>query len=439
MSESQNRTVWIGIVVITGVLLVFSSLLTLVILQNKGFNTDGWVNISFPMWYEIPRAFTESSINQRRPVAGVYYALMLKAFDYDNNLTYFAAHTLLISAHTLMALALYVSFPKRPIMILSGVLVSFFWPDLLQLSAQLSADNLRLANVFYWIGVLLYQYDMREHRPLNFSLLPPLFFLAALLCYESVAALPVLTAALLLPLYLRRYQPFRLGHFLGTFVQLVVSHLLAFAAFTYVRGVYNISSHWDRTDANPARMIFDSTILFLRDLHSRVLLPIHWNDPLALLMGIWLIVGLGGVFYWLHRRNVTDGKLDVTDAYIALVALAAWVAGMLPFAVYNFPASPGSRLYTTAIYGMALLVGLGVSLLWRRPWLRPVGIGLVVLWAGIGGANHVNLRHYMEAEHLTQTELFENWYRLAPALADDTTILFVDYGVGSVLAESDAD
>jgi hypothetical protein len=168
---------------IAGILFLFI-LVASGLLGNKGYWGDDWAVISAPFWWGIPQAMEVGAENLRRPMAAIYWAVALKLARFDAQATFFMSFSIHAISSILMGLAVQVAFPKRFPLVYGVALISFFLPMLPPLSYFLILDNSRLAVLFYWVSVLLFQHWATRPQAWSLPLLPIVAFALSLLSYE---------------------------------------------------------------------------------------------------------------------------------------------------------------------------------------------------------------------------------------------------------------
>lgn len=401
-------------------------------LGNKGFVSDDWAVISFPFWYEIPQAFTESTITLRRPMQSVYHSLKLKIVDYSPTLIYFASLLTFLTASVLMGFALNFAFPKRRTLAATAALIAFSAPWLLPVGYVLNQDNLRVAAVFYWFSVLGFQYWANTPRLRSLPTIPIFMFAFALMTYESVAALPVATLMFVLPVHLRHQQNARLWHAIPLTILLVISHIVSYLIFAYVRGVYQIESHVTPVDQLSPTLIID----YIRNAIQFVGLPFsYWvinAKPLDLLLGL-AIAGLVFALLILSKHQEyeeTTRQWYEQNTYVIALAVILSAVGAIPFILFNLTGDVGigreGKVYANLVYGFGIAVGLGIDHLMHSRFRIGVAVS-IALWVGWMLAFQTSLRHIYNEVYTLQHSLHQSLYELVPDLEDDTTILFADY------------
>jgi hypothetical protein len=405
-------------------LLAFSGVSTL-LLGDKGFVGDDWAILSFPFWYEIPRAFTEGALVMRRPMQSVYYGLALKATQYNAALLFFLSMAQLALAYGLMGWAVLIAFPGRVRLAVIAVIFGFLLPISAPGAYWLSADNMRLAAIFYWLSVLLWQRWARSPRWGDLPLLAVFAYLLNLLSYEAFAAMPLATLLLVYPVAARHHGRLRLRQLLLGAAHIAAGHGVALLLFLYVRGVYRIENHIDPANVSPWELLWTYLIGWTDWLWRPVAYLVGVPNLLGFLLGTVIALGIGGVLWRWHR---TDDQPTVIWL-VPLTAVVIMLVGIAPFVAAGFSidtAHPvGSRGYIASAFGAALFVAYLLDRL--QGTVYRVGVVALALICGVNAAFHLNQRIPYQEAAVARQNLYFSLREVAPGLLPETTLLYLNY------------
>lgn len=411
---------------IMGVLLLFI-LVTTALVGNKGFWGDDWAVISAPFWWGIPRAIEVGAENLRRPMASLYWAVALKLARFDEQATFFLSFSIHAISSLLMGLVLQIAFPKRFHLVYGVAFVSFFLPMLPTLSYFLILDNSRLAVLFYWLSVLLFQHWAVRPQAWSVPLLPIMAFAASLLSYESAFLMPLITLLMIYPVYQQHHATATIRQTLWMIAELAIAHAVAVLGYFFIRNIYHISVHVSQAGNQPLTDLSRYLAVFPRYFSE----PFRWfsihPDPLAWLIGAVMMVWVAGMGWYLvehHRHQPSPFK---ESSYLLVVATLAVILGLLPFAIYRIKTDVSGvtvdgKVYTMSAFGFALWISWFLNRI--SPRLLTVTIAL---WAGVMSAYVLTVRHEWQHASILRDALHHSLLEQIPDLQDDTVILYLDY------------
>jgi hypothetical protein len=411
---------------IAGVLFSFV-LVASALVGNKGYWGDDWAVISAPFWWGIPRAIEVGAENIRRTTAAIYFAFALKLARFDVQATFFMSFSIYTVSSILMGLAVQVAFPKRFPLVYGVTLMSFFLPMLTPLNYFLILDTSRLAVLFYWVSVLLFQHWATRPQAWSLPFLPIIAFALAILGYEANFMMPPITLLMIYPVY-QRYHPNTTKSKTALMIgELVIAHVISMAIYFFVRHIYDIGVHVSREGNQP----LTDFIRYLTIFPPYFSEPFRWfsihPDPLAWLVGAIMAVWCAGIGWYLIKQHHHQPSPFKESAYLLTVATLAIVLGLLPFAIYRIKTdvtgvSVDGRIYCVSAFGFALWIS------WLLNRINPRFMTVMVaIWAGIMSAYVLTLRHEWHDASILRDNLHRSLLEQVPNLQDDTVILYLNY------------
>ena len=411
---------------IAGVLFSFV-LVASALVGNKGYWGDDWAVISAPFWWGIPQAMEVGAENLRRPMAVIYWAVALKLSRFDAQATFFMSFSIHAISSILMGLAVQVAFPKRFPLVYGVALISFFLPMLPPLSYFLILDNSRLAVLFYWVSVLLFQHWATRPQAWSLPLLPIVAFALSLLSYESAFLMPLITLLMVYPIYQRCHPNPTRRQTAWMTAELAIAHVLAVVIYFFIRNIYHISVHVSQEGNQP----LTDFIRYLTIFPPYFSEPFRWfgihPDLLAWLLGAVMVVWCAGMGWYLIEQQRHQPSPFKESAYLLTIATLAIVLGLLPFAIYRIKTDVSGvtvdgKVYTMSAFGFALWIS------WLLNRINPRFMTVMVaIWAGIMSAYVLTLRHEWHDASILRDNLHRSLLEQVPDLQDDTVILYLNY------------
>ena len=411
---------------VTGVFFVFILVATALV-GNKGFWGDDWAVLSAPFWWGVPRAIEVGAENLRRPMATVYWAVALKLVRFDDQATFFLSFSIHAISSVLMAWAVQIAFPKRFHLVYGVALISFFLPMLPSLSYFLVLDNSRLAVLFYWLSVLLFQHWATHPQAWSLPLLPIVAFSASLLSYESAFLMPIVTLLMIYPVYQRHHATAPTRKTLWVITELATAHGVSVLVYFFIRNIYHISVHVSQAGNQPITDLIRYLAIFPRYFSE----PFRWftihPDPLAWLIGAVMVVWVAGMGWYLVEHHCHQPSPLKESAYLLAIATIAIVLGFVPFALYRIKTDVSGVTVDGKVYTMSAF-GFAVWMSWLLNRINPRLMTVTIaLWAGVMSAYVLTLRHEWQHAATLRDALHHSLLEQIPDLQEDTVILYLDY------------
>lgn len=434
----------------TGIgLFVYCFLLT-AITGDIGFEGDDWWILSWPFWNEFPKSVWIYAKESLRPLEGVYWIGLFELFGFNKIVFHLFSLLLLAGASLLMGFALAKAFPNRKNFSTLAVLIAFFLPTLSCLTYVLATDNGRLSMLLFWACVLAFQ-KWAEGPQSWLRLLPPVvIYVAAFLTYEAPTLLIFTIPLLVFPVHTRSPLGLSNRNFalkLGTAACMALVIAVGIR-FTVLSG----GAVGHRHLLPPVDLLWSYLALlpyYLAAPFSSV--PVSTVEIVlaAAIMGLALIAVYSGV----RSTSVSRGPCSWVDGsgYIALVGIAILLLGMMPYqlagygsviprleetvlakwgfipqgntAWFNFNWS--SRIYSSASFGVAILIALLATLPRTLLFGRVAGLAVVV-FIGLSVLFHAGLRKDWQEAAQIRNNLVKSLISEVPEVKPGTNLLFLN-------------
>lgn len=408
------RKIWI----ITAGLLLYSLVQTLAA-GHMGFAGDAWDVFAIPYWYDMPASFNIGARTLLRPFQTFYWIGMYELFGWNDRVFFLASQILLAGASGLMGAVLLKAF-RRPALAASSTLLAFFLPTLSITTYSMQFDNGRLALLFFWGSVLCYQYwaaaEKTWQKTAWLILGGGLYYLGNL-SYESALLYFVLMPLFVLPL-IPRSALFR------TLIPMGFSIGVSLAAYQLTRVYFDIQTV--NTPELPSLAVIGDYLTTF----SEYIFTAFENLP-ADVYG-WLIFALAGGFSaFTMTSGFRSGSTEEAAGrgLLILIGAAMIVLGVLPFMLSRYVALVdyygSSRIYASASFGAAILLGLLIDVLLASRFRKPALL-LTAVWIGVMAAFHAGLRLRWQEAYAVRQSLTQSLYEQVPDVAPETLVLYVD-------------
>ena len=397
-----------------------------VVTDNHHFVADDWPLIAYANGFSTSWGIIEFARNLLRPVEGAFWIVEIKLLGLNRSAVHVVSSLLNVGACGLFWQVLRRAYPERPVLAAAAALTAFFLPVLTTTTFVMFIDNSRLSMLFYWAGVAVCQaWAIQPRRHLKLFLGGTLL-LTSTLTYENAVLLILVVPMFVLPVLLDalskrdielRRRIIALGMSLATTI-------LCFLIARYVLlggGVHRIEHFWPSIDtfANYLRIALDYLIL---SIHERPTRLIDWTIGSV----------IGAATLWILQTSLDARIINATEMFRTRTAIviAGIVMAVLGVAPYMLAFSPpavaniegGSRFYSSAAYGIALLLTLITMA--DRPLLRRLGASMLAAYIGLNAAFASSLApRWAEAANLN-CHVWKSLLAEIPATAVNTTFLF---------------
>ncbi len=394
-----------------------------------GFQGDDWWQFSWPYWHSFPNSIWEYAKESRRPVEGLYTVLSFDAFGLNRTPYTFTALLLLAASGLVMGICLRNSFPERPSLSVAATFFVFLLPPLSNLIYMFCTDNSRISSLFFWFSVWAFQRWAAGSASWSGLMMPVLLYLLAALTYENTTFLIFSVPLFLWPIHV--HEP-RGRSDAAFFYRLFLGIAVGFAGYVLIRFLFLSGGAVGHAAAGP------STDLVRSYLTNLVLYCVAPLQGLSWDLAGWIWAAVAGLLFagLLYLATTRDSKASEPavartqeSLYIGLLGMAVLGLGMVPYFLAGYNSSIGytsqSRIYSSAGFGVAILLGLAVTGWNRRRLLTSTGI-LAVILATLMAAFFANLRVGWQEAAEKRSQLCASLLKQVPDAAPGTTFLFLD-------------
>lgn len=419
-----------------------------------GFNGDDWWVLAYPYWNSFLDSLLLYARKFLRPVEGLYWITLFELFGFNKVVFHFCSLLLLAASATLMGLSLDRAFPGRRDFVLVAVLLAFFLPPVSCLTYVLFTDNSRLSMLLFWASVIAFQRWGEKSSLWSPLALPVALYVASFLTYEAPSFLIFMVPLLVWPVH-RRCAERSLDR--AFFVKLSIGIATGFAAAVTVRFVFLKGGAVGHSYlVPPLELLWSYLALF--PFYLLAPFTSMAADKWALLVGLVVILGTAGLLFLPAR-----GRVDLNAAvgqrfepggrwYLVVLGTGIFVLGMLPYQLagygsftprlidslmvkcgllpqggdlswFNF--SWASRIYSSASFGVAILLAAGLSG-WRKPSATRIGKMGAVAVIGFMAVFHAGLSlDWREAAEI-RNNLWQSLVERVPDVKSGTNFVFLD-------------
>lgn len=407
-----------------------ASLSLSLIIGDIGFQGDDWWELSWPHWYNFPQSSWECVKQYSRPVESLYYVLMYESFGLSRMFYTLTSLLLLAGSCSLLVKCLHSAFPERMSLALLAGMFGFFLTPISNLVYMWHTDNSRLANLFFWFSVYAFQRWAMSSCSWSRLFLPAFCYLLACFTYENATLMIFGVPLLVWPVYFRSKPSnlttqkfaFRLASgVLGSFAIFVIARFLVFGG-----GAVKQSSL-----IPPVNLVFS----YFRDIFVYTLYPFTNppSDPVSWLWAIPIAIVVAATLFQLSKlesgRHLKYGRFDQSSAYIACTGIFFLILGIAPYLMAGYTSSIGftsqSRIYSSATYGLAILLGLLASS-GSSPRVRLALRGAGVIAICFMAVFLASLKNDWQEAHRQRTELCRSLLNQVPGVESNTTFLFLN-------------
>ncbi len=388
-SKSQvNYPVLIG----APLTLVSFAVILLFMIGDIGFQGDDWWILARGYWHPFFSALSTYTADSSRPIEGIYWISIFKIFGFNRFAFQFFSLSLFVAGIILFALCVYKLFPEKPILAVISAFVVTALPTTASLTYILHTDNSRLAIVFFWLSVLLFQRWTEKSTSWVGLILPVFLYCLGSLTYETATLLIFSIPFFTSPIYLRQEAPKeRPAQF---FTRMAVGIFGGLAFFLAVRFIAFKGGAVSQSSIFPDPKLFWS---YLYSFASYLMLPFiePAHNPWSLLWGASLALSsiIIALNLLIHSKAVHPGKFE--SIYLLFLGLIVFALGSLPYMLAGYSAEIGltsqSRVFSSASFGFALIAAALVS----APQSRIVKGGVIVvvgLLIGVWGSFYAEMR-----------------------------------------------
>lgn len=456
-SEGSKSYLWL-----TAVGLAVYCVALTAVTGDIGFNGDDWWVLASPYWHSFPDALVLYAHKFLRPVEGLYWISLFKVFGFNKVVFHLCSLLLLAGSTVLMGVALDQAFPGRRVFVSIAVLLAFFLPPVSCLTYVMFTDNSRLSMLLFWASVIAFQRWAQKSSPWRGLAVPLALYVGSFLTYETSSFLIFVVPLLVWPLHLR--CPGRPSD--RTFlIRLCAGIFGGFAAavalrFVFLRGGAVAHSYL----LPPVELLW--SYLALLPFYLIAPLTSMSADQFALLVGFLVVLGTACLFLFSTPGRpaaavAAEGRFwQGSQWYLVALGGGLLVLGLLPYqlAAYGsftprlvetlmvkcgllpegdlswFNFSWASRIYSSASFGVAILLASGLSG-WQKPLTNLAGKAVALVIIGFMAVFHAGLsQDWREAAEI-RNDLVRSLVSQAPAVRSGTNFVFLDVACSHKRAE----
>lgn len=411
-------------------IILFGSSVTLaLIIGDIGFQGDDWWEFSWPYWFTFPQSTLECVKNYSRPVEGLYYVLLYESFGLNRFFYTLTSLFLLAGSCALLVRCLQNAFPLRISMSITSGIFAFFLTPISNLIYMWHTDNSRLANLFFWCSVYGFQRWVMESCSWTRLAFPAFFYLLASLTYENTTLMIFGVPFLVWPIYTRGARTLSTSKFV---FRLFSSLMGVFALFVIARFMLFGGGAVKQSSLIPPMSLIKSYVVDLSVYLSYPFTDVNL-DPVSWLWGVPIAVVTAVALFHISKIEVgyssEDSELDQTSTYIAVTGMSFLVLGLAPYLMAGYTSSIGftsqSRIFSSASYGLAVLLGLVVSS-GSNPKIRLAWRSFGIVYICLMAVFLAGLRNEWQEAHRHRTRLCNSLLDQVPDVAPNTTFLFLN-------------
>ena len=426
-----------------------------------GFNGDDWWVLSVPYWNNFPDSLILYASKFLRPMEGFYWIGLFELFGFNRVVFHLCSLLLLSGAAVLMGVSLDRAFPGREPYVSTAVLLAFFLPPVSCLTYVLFTDNSRLSMMLFWASVIAFQRWARKSAPWPGLALPLCLYVVSFLTYEAPSFLIFVAPMLVWPVHRRCCDRASDRAFL---IKLFVGTVTGFAVAVACRLFILKGGAVGQSHVFPP---FELLLSYLAMLPFYLLAPFTSMvaDGWAILVGVLVVLATACLFFFSTGNRPAAEKAyeprfeSVSTWYMIVLGIGIFLLGMLPYQLAGYDFGPrlvdtlaatcglmpqadlswfnfawASRIYSSASFGVAILLAVGLSA-WRAPSARTVGkIGALVV-VGFLAVFHTGLsQDWREAAEI-RNNLVRSLVAQVPAVKSGTNFLFLDVDCSHKRAE----
>jgi hypothetical protein len=411
-----------------GGLLVCSVSLALLI-GDIGFQGDDWWQFSWPYWYSFPESLRQYVIESRRPVEGFYTVLAFELFRFDRFCYTVSALLLSAGGCLLMGQCVRRCFPGRDSFFVLTVFFAFLYPALSNLIFLFHTDNSRISVLLFWLSVYLFQRWATRSGSWSGITVPVAAYVLATLTYENTCLLIWIVPGFIWPLRERLANGLSVKALFG---RLFVAITAGFGTFLFIRFLVFSGGAVKGGSVMPG---LEQISTYIHNLVRYTLIPFT-ELPADSLAWVWAGLVATVVAALLFASTKKDPDLDTPEhppdqgaVYIAALAIGIVALGMAPYLLAGYNSGTGltgqSRIYSSAGFGAALLLGL-VATAWKRRIVLAVSKTLAVMALVFMAAFLAHLRVDWQNAAEKRDAICASLLEQVPDVAPGSSFLFLD-------------
>ncbi len=418
----MHRLVFFGLVVYAVTLVSITG--------DTGFQADDWWILSVPYWNSFPWSIWKYTAEFRRPLEGLPWLASFPILGFNRIFFNLVAVFLLTGTALLMGACLTRAFPRRRAFVAASMLFWFFLPTICPLMYVFHMDNIWTCTLLFWGSVLAFQVWAEQSTSRRGLILPVLLYCLSTLAYDAANLLLFLVPLFVLPCRQRNRgripgQVFRLR--LGAGMGVGFAVVLATRFLLFHGGAIALRSPIPR---------FGLVKEYLVNLVPYLAAPFQSvpADVWAIGAGCLILAFAAVLLFSDHGPGLSEQNGSGPATGNEPILMLLWAAGLillgtLPYLMAGYGASVGfhgeSRVYSTASFGMAILLGCAATV-WNRRSVLFVAKLAAVFALGFMAMYHVDLRRSWQEAEKINCGLWTSLSSQVPDVAPGTSFLFLD-------------
>lgn len=410
--------------------LVLYAVTLALITGDTGFQADDWWILSVPYWNSFPRSIWQYTVEFRRPLEGLPWLILYPLVGFNRIFFNLVASLLLAGTTLLMGACLTRAFPRRGAFVAVTMLVWFFSPTVCPLLYVFHMDNIWICTLLFWGAVLAFQVWTAKRAHRSGLILPVLLYYLSTLAYDASNLLVFLVPLFVLPC--RRRNRLVISE-LAFWLRLCAGMSVGFLALLVTRFLLfhggAIALHSPIPEFKLGREYLGNVVPYLVAPFQSV--P---ADPWAIGAGCLVMVFAAVLLFSDPGPALSEENGFETAARSDAILMLLWAVGLIllgtfPYLMAGHGASLGfhgeSRVYSTASFGLAILLGCATTVWSRRSALSVARLAVVVA-LGFMAMFHVDLRRSWQEAEKINCNLWTSLSRQVPDVAPETSFLFLD-------------
>ena len=412
-------------------LMVYAVILT-IITGDTGFQADDWWILSVPYWNSFPGSIWAYAVEFRRPLEGLPWLALFPLLGFNRTVFNLVALVLFAGTSLFLGMALTKSFPTRRDFVAATMLFWFFLPTVSSLTYVFHMDNIWTCTLLFWASVCAFQRWAEGNASPRGLILPVLLYYLGTLAYDVANLLIFLVPVFVYPCRKRVSQGMSDRLFwsrLGAGLAIAFSALLCTRFALFHGGAVRLHG------IVPPFALIQS---YVTELVPYITAPFQAlpDDAWAIGAGIFIAIFAAAVLFASKRPEPPPAQLksaDKTDHW-AILFVVLWAFGLMVLGTYQYlmagyGATLGfhgeSRIYSAASFGLAILLGYGVTR-WKRKSILYAAKLAAVIALGFMATFHVDLRRSWQEAARINCNLWTSLSAQVPDVAPGTSFLFLD-------------
>jgi len=405
--------------IIIGGLLTLYSLLNTSLTGFMGFHGDTWQIIYLSYGKNLFESI--ASVTQDfRPVESLFWIAEFKLIGFNSIFAHLISQILHVLQTTLFGLVI-MTWSRNPLLTAFTMAMAFFHPAVSQLTYIIHTDNSRLAGIFFWLSLFLYQRNASRLKTSLF-IAAGISYLVSFFSYENYSLAILAMPSLIYPI--KNLKSFTLTKKKNILLHLGISLLLVILA-VILRNIFLEGGAVKSAPINSVVLVQNVIGYFLSAVgysYQSFHLP---TIPETVILIICLAIS---IYIFKNRQRLFSPK--TTPLWIALItSLVIFTLGIAPYilAGYGMPQGnlSGSRPLSAGIFGYSLLLAAPI-VLFNRKVLGTLIVTTLILILISYISNHLSRIEYWRLAARQQKYLLNSLLFEVPSVTANSNFLFID-------------